>query len=400
MEQEFILKSERVNELTAQFGRLLHGHLEDELAIWPPEGRQLDINAWVRSRMFRASTDALIGSSLLQEYPELEEDFFEFDRHFISLFFGLPKLLNYRAHSARDKVFAGVMRWQNKMEDALQHGSKISPVDSKTDWEPMFGSRANRVRQFYYRDRGIDVRTRAALDTGFIFGISSNAIPAASWMLMHILDPSDKERTLYHRVLTELDQVRRPGDSLPDISRLVGLPLLNSIFHEILRLYVDALVTREVHQPLLLPVGNGRHLYFPPGSVIFAPSWPAHRNPGSWPGPPADQFYADRFLKLDPNTGKLRFSTSGIAGKLFPFGGGKTMCPGRVFAKNEILLSTAYFLLNFDFGVSEYVDGKGNPTSQFPGFSDSYPGSAIVAAEGDIRVTVKKRKNSASTCTE
>ncbi|OJD19520.1 hypothetical protein AJ78_00491 [Emergomyces pasteurianus Ep9510] len=392
MEQEFLLKSERVNELTANFARLLRDHLAQELDTSPQEGRQVDLKAWARSRIFRASTDTIFGSSLLQEYPELEEDFFEFDRQFLSLFFGLPGFLSRKAYSARDKVFAGIIRWQNKMEEVTQQGSKIVPVDS-IDWEPIFGSRANRVRQFYYHDRGIDVRTRAALDSGFLFGLSSNAIPATGWMLMHILDPSDKERTLYHRVRAELEQVRRPRGELFDSSRLVGLPLLNSIFYEILRLYVDALVTREIRDPLLLPTDNGRQLYFPPGGVIIAPSWVSQHNPGSYAGPRADQFYADRFIKPDPNTGKPRFSMSDTAGKLFPFGGGKTMCPGRVFARYEVLFSTAYILLNFDFDVLGYVDEKGNPTTRFPHFRDSYPGSVVVVADGDIRVTMKKRED-------
>ncbi|KKZ66896.1 hypothetical protein EMCG_07392 [[Emmonsia] crescens] len=392
MNQDFILKSERVNELTAQFARLLREHLADDLDNCPPDGRQIKLNRWLRGRMFHASTDMLLGSSLLKEYPELEEDFFEFDRHFLSLFFGLPSILNRKAHSAREKVFAGIIRWQNKMEEAIQQGGKFSPAEGKVDWEPIFGSRANRVRQFYYRDIGIDVRTRAGLDAGFLIGITSNSTPAAGWILMNILDPSDKERTLYHRVRAELDQIRRPSDGLPDIPRLLGLPLLNSIFQETLRLYVDVLVTRNVKEPLLLPVDNGRQLYFPPGGLLISPSWPTHRDSDHWTGPPADQFYPDRFLTPDPDTGKLHFSTSQNAGKMFPFGGGKTVCPGRVFSKHEIFVTIAYILLNFDFDVLGCVNGKGSPTSQFPSFRNSYPGSTVVVAEGDIRVTMRKRE--------
>ena len=42
--------------------------------------------------------------------------------------------------------------------------------------------------------------------------------------------------------------------------------------------------------------------------------------------------------------------TSGIAGHWYPFGGGLNTCPGRFFAKKEVMLGVAIMLRAFDFG--------------------------------------------------
>ena len=174
------------------------------------------------------------------------------------------------------------------------------------------------------------MRTRAGMDLGFLFGLSSNAIPAAGWMLLHILDP-EGDQLLLSRVMEELERARRDDGTL-DIPTLIGLPLLHGVLHEVRRLYVDVPVTRELEEDLTLPLDDGkRQVLLKKNAVVMAPSWLGHRDEALWVDPPCHQFCAERFLKTDPETGKSVFSTGGTNGKFFPFGGGKTMCPGRVF---------------------------------------------------------------------
>ena len=47
----------------------------------------------------------------------------------------------------------------------------------------------------------------------------------------------------------------------------------------------------------------------------------------------------------------LRFSTDGLGGSFIPYGGGQNMCPGRMFAKQEILFTLAKLLLVFDIEI-------------------------------------------------
>lgn len=51
------------------------------------------------------------------------------------------------------------------------------------------------------------------------------------------------------------------------------------------------------------------------------------------------------------------FSLEGVAGCWLPFGGGQRMCPGRHFAKSEMLGTFAMLLSDYDLELSGDMDG-------------------------------------------
>lgn len=390
LNDNFLLRSDSVNELTAKFSRGLRQALHEDFEMVEQMG-DMGLYAWLRDRMFKASADALMGERLLQMYPELCADFFKFDREFLSFFFGFPKWTMPDAYQRRDMMISKLKDCHQRMSEE-SGGLPMSP-DNEVPWEPVFGSRYNRGRHISYDLCGISADAKAGLDLGLLFGLSSNAIPATGWMLLHILDPHS-EPHLRDRVMAELETVRQKDGGL-DMHQLVALPLLSSIFHEVLRLYVDALVTRFVPTDLALPVDedNKHYLLLQKDTMVLAPSWIAHHDP-AWmttTTAPENVFYAERFLSVDSETGKHIFNTSAANGRLIPFGGGKTICPGRVFAKQEVLAAVAMVLLSFEFDVLGFVDGQGNATQKFPGIRQNYPGTGTVCIDGDIKVRARKR---------
>ncbi|KAL2048850.1 hypothetical protein ABVK25_010908 [Lepraria finkii] len=391
IDHNYLLGKKCVNELTAEFVRVLRDQVKSKLKGEGGEGKETEdgLYAWLQDMMFNASTTAFMGSRMLEVYPNLREDFFNFDRVVLTMFFGIPKWLSPKAYNVREKTLGGLIEWQQQMQEECK--SNPADPDGDVDWEPVYGSRTNRARQRYYASRGLNMRTRAGMDLGFLFGLSSNAIPGAGWMLLHILDP-EGDQSLLSRVMEELERARRDDGTL-DIPTLIGLPLLQSVLHEVLRLYVDALVTRELEEDLTLPLDDGkRQVLLEKNTVVMAPSWLGHRDEALWVDPPCHQFCAERFLKTDPATGKRIFSNSGTNGKFFPFGGGKTMCPGRVFGKQEILASVALVLLAFEIEPLGFVDEQRKSKKEFPGLRKSYAGSGIMAMDGDMRVKIKSRK--------
>jgi cytochrome P450 len=123
----------------------------------------------------------------------------------------------------------------------------------------------------------------------------------------------------------------------------------------------------------------------------MAPSWLGQRDERRWSNPPHDVFYAERFLKHDPEIGKDVFTMTGTAGHFFPFGGGKTICPGRVFAKQKILAAVAIVLLSFELEPLNFLDGQGRETEKFPGLARQFNGNGIMTMEGDMMVRIKRR---------
>ena len=406
---EYMLKTERVNEMTSKFVDSLSEQVSEDFSSGPGE---ISLNVWLKRIMFRASTTALMGSKILEIIPDLEQLFFQFDQDMLSMFFGLPKFMIPKQIANRDKAVNALVRWH----EAVAKASNSNIVDPETiAWEPLYGSRVTRARQIYYRKKNLPVRAASGLDLGSLFGINSNAIPAAGWMLMHILDSSRTEnkvkgeQTLYEYIMSELHESQSPDGTL-HIPTLINQPILLSTLHEVLRIYVDTLVSRQVPHDLTLPLSHAptpsstatsepqRSLFLKAGSLIMMPTYPAHTNPETWQNPsqpPPDTFFPYRFLTAPPTATALdkpTFSTTPYNGMFFPFGGGKTICPGRVFAKQEIIASVAMVLLTFEFETLGYVDGKGKPTQKFPGLRDTLPGSAVMVAGGDYRVRVKRRK--------
>lgn len=390
MNGKYMINFEKVNELTEHFTKSLENVLSRDAEVIIKKGEDIGLYDWLRDRMFTASCYALFGEKLKEMYPDYCEDFYGFDGEFLKFFFRFPKFLISDAIERRDRIFDRLEKWSAEMH-RLSGGTPVDPEGPA--WEPFFGSRLNRARHLDYKARGLNSRSSAALDLGITFGLSSNAIPATGWMLFHILNP--KNPGLLERVLAEIRTSTKEDGNL-EIATLVAQPLLQSIWTETLRLYTDVLVTRNLPEDITLPLDESgkHHVLFRAGDNVFAPSFLGHHDSNVWSTDmaPYDVFNADRFLVRDPKTGEESFSMSRTTGKFFPFGGGKTICPGRIFAKQEALGALAMVLLRFDFECKGFVDVDKKPTENFPGMPKAFPGSGALSPGGDMKVRLSRRK--------
>ena len=162
--------------------------------------------------------------------------------------------------------------------------------------------------------------------------------------------------------------------------KLGNNPLLQSIFAEVTRLRVVGIIPR-------MAVGGNFQLgewSIPEGSILGLPSRTGAMNKDIWNAGtdkdphPLEEFWEERFLIYPnkPNSGPLRkresasydskqeltacssilekapseptFSLKGLDGAYIPFGGGPGMCPGRHFAKQEVVCTLARIALNYD----------------------------------------------------
>ena len=60
----------------------------------------------------------------------------------------------------------------------------------------------------------------------------------------------------------------------------------------------------------------------------------------------------------DHDTQKPYFSMEGLSASWIPYGGGQSHCPGRHFAKQQMIISNAIFLTAFDIELIEEEDKK------------------------------------------
>ena len=141
--------------------------------------------------------------------------------------------------------------------------------------------------------------------------------------------------------------------------------------------------------------------------LIMIPSRTIHMDSSVWSTGaggmhPLNEFWAERFLvhsdepgsgpamqsgvvvekknvmaKMDQREGGGNFSMSGVAGSWIPYGGGQMLCPGRHFAKQEILLSVAMISFMFDIVVLESEGKKVEEDMEFYGLGTLPPKGKI-----------------------
>ncbi|KIW28456.1 hypothetical protein, variant 2 [Cladophialophora immunda] len=384
---EFLLHQTAANALTNKFMAYFTAALDGATEVGD-EWTTIDLLAWLKKIMFEASTTALLGTKILEMNPDLAEQFWAYDATFLARFYGLPKLVKPGAYACLETILDRTAEW---VEAARAECGGNPPEEP--DWEPLFGSKVMRARHRFYERRGLSSRGRAAFDIGFLFAVSSNVIPITSWLLAHILSPMTPKDTLT-RIQGEVERAKRPDDGTVDISALLTQPLLNSAVHETMRHYLDLLVTRQLTTDTVL---DGYLLK--KGELIMAPTSFSHHDPRFWDDDHhrhhrpqgSDGWDAERFLRRDPDTGRETSTTSWAAGKFFPFGGGAHACPGRVFARQEILGAVATLLTRFEVRFVEYVSTDGANPAGFPRVRRQYAGNGALNMDGDIRVEIRRR---------
>ncbi|GGR86009.1 cytochrome P450 [Streptomyces aureoverticillatus] len=136
---------------------------------------------------------------------------------------------------------------------------------------------------------------------------------ALAWSLLLLSRDADVTR----RVRTEIETT--VGDRAPDPVDLAGMPLLQAVFTETLRL-------RPPAWTIMRATGRACELAgarVPAGAVLFASPYSIQHSARWFPRP--DEFLPDRWLG-DAAAGAPKYA-------YFPFGGGRRSCPGRMLAQ-------------------------------------------------------------------
>ena len=201
-----------------------------------------------------------------------------------------------------------------------------------------------------------------------------------------------------------------------DVDSLCSKPLLQSAYAETLRLYTSLFTLRSpAHEDFRLGIWK-----VPKDKLIAVDSRVAHMDSRFWntgcrsssnaeddaEGPyPLNKFWTARFLEYDddPTNGPLRFNPSkskasavgaigdpvlglngnnhdprftmeGLTGAWLPFGGGPRQCPGRNFAKQEIIISFATIVASFEIeSLEKDRTSQGVPDMKYYGLGTFPP---------------------------
>ncbi|KAJ2990999.1 hypothetical protein NUW58_g2689 [Xylaria curta] len=331
-----------------------------------------------------AIINALCGPYLLALCPEFLENFWTFDRSLQTYLQGIPWFLAPTAYSVRRKVLNAVRTWQRHARDHFID----STINADGD-DPFWGCSFFRERHKMFLEMdGFDYEAIASQDFGAIWA-ARNSVTATCWAVFDVY----RDPELLASLRAEVDTCRLESDNDDkcvrfNIDELLRLPVLQAVYAETLRLRMHFYIIRMPDRVDM----KIRDWVIPRRKVIVTPTTVAHMDSDVWSAGlkaehPVDQFWVGRFLKYPPanvyEASQSRnpaptFSTRDVEGSWIPYGGGPRQCPGRHFAKRQILLTIALMVSLFDCEIlEEALNTKEDFSLQGFGSGVSHPASKV-----------------------
>ncbi|KAF5710603.1 hypothetical protein FMUND_9432 [Fusarium mundagurra] len=260
--------------------------------------------------------------------------------------------------------------------------SFLSNLILRANVEALYGEHLLRVCPTFCQDFWNFYKAFPNISKGLPRCAMANTVPAALWMIVHILLDASLLRRVRHQISPAF-QSTGVGEQ-PDIKVLMEDPLLNSIYYETLRLRVASTVGRTSLDDQLCLAGGWK---VKAGVPIMFTGWLAGLDESCWNTGqdlsggkrqhPLEAFWAERFLncpgspsisgpakkkrvqpvrkspqrsttQMETEDARSKASVAGLRGHFFPFGGGAFRCPGETLAKQVIFASVAMVLQSYD----------------------------------------------------
>lgn len=377
---EYLSSAKYTGVLADIFLRFFSEKLDQQSAS---EWTTVQIYSLLRTDMAESAIKSMFGSRILELNPDLVKCYWQFDEVAGVLVWGLPKFLKPKPRHIRERLHDMVHK---QVEDAWENFDWNGP-EAQSDWDPYWGSRFAREIARWLRESGFSNRTCSGHTTATLFGLNGNTLPISAWILMELIQDPPLLRAINDEVMQVFTIDQQTGKHHIDVHKLLLLPRLLSVYTEVLRMHISFNVTREVRESITI---DGYHIS--KGSLLQSASQIAHYDEAVWATDKhgATEFWAERHLEfaagVDGNVPRPQFSIKARPTSFFPFGGGYALCPGRHFAKREIMMAVAIIVAKFDIEFMGWVQSDGSRSDR-PAFNDQkYAGAAAVPPDRDMKI--------------
>jgi cytochrome P450 len=276
-----------------------------------------DLLKFSHHMLYQPSTLALIGEI---DPASLEKDFSLFDKSFHYFFIPFPDWFYpwffSRELQARTRLNESWRKNQNPPTASEFHRARLALLDNNSSW--------------------LSENDYGALLTGFFWASLGNTIPGVFWSLFYILRDAKALETIQQEMDTHL-----PKDEDWNPKQLDACVYLESAINESIRLVGAPFMTRKCIRQSDIDLQDGRTITLQTGENLAWFGGASHYDPNMFPQPTS--FIFDRFLNKKADT---------VVGYM-PFGGGKSICPGRFFAKYEIKTCIAMLLRYMEYKIDD-----------------------------------------------
>ncbi|KAK8855242.1 25-hydroxycholesterol 7-alpha-hydroxylase [Apiospora arundinis] len=355
----------------------------------------LSLSDMFRVDMAHCAITTLMGEKILELNPGFIDKYWALERYLAEFLVGLPKWLNPRPYRVRDEMTVMTLRWARS---AWENFDWDGP-DADTAWDPHFGSRVMREISRWWTEH-FAFEGQSGFFATLLLAQNSNTIPACMWSMLHLIEDPELYQAVRDEVATAITVDPATNAPTLDPQAISNLPLLNALYMETLRFHVTFNIMREVSEDTQM---DGYELK--KGAWLQASTQIAHHDESLWArdGHPASEFWIGRFLEYEDKTEVVdkasgekkttrvpKFNGTTRPGSWFPYGGGAAMCPGRQFARLEILVTVALLVSKFDIEFLEWTFKDGCKSDR-PGRPDeSELGSGVLKPDRDMKVRWKR----------
>lgn len=287
------------------------------------ESNPVDLLEWMRHNVAIGTANYLFGpSNPISNSPQLEQDFWAFDHGLGGLLIGLaPSITASKAYHGRERVVRALMKY-------LHNGHDKAASQLVQD----------RIRIERAYDMNDEMIARSALS--FLFAGIVNTTTTTFWVILRTFADIELLTEVRREILEAIGKSRQAHVS-PNALSLAILkeccPKLTAVFRESLRIGSENFSVRLIKEDTML----ANKYFLAKGAVVQIAGGVIHGDRSIW-GQDVDEFNPQRFL--DQKSRSSGFHPAAFRG----FGGGKTLCPGRHFATNEILLFAAMIIYGFE----------------------------------------------------
>ncbi|KAI1131081.1 cytochrome P450 [Nemania abortiva] len=387
---EYLSNKKYADSLAELFHLRFSESLDGQLSLIG-NGAPIELFALLKKTMAESAIIALFGSQIIDLNPGFIDCYWRFDDIAGTLAWGLPRLFQRKAMAIRDELHIMTERHINS---AWDHHDKVG-IDPEANWEPHFGSRLSRETAKWLRKGGFSNHAAAGHTLATLFGLNGNTVPITAWAMIELIKDPSLFAAIREEILT-VSELSPSGDCRFDTDALTKLPLLQSLYIEIMRMHVSFNATRKALSRF--QIGG---CWIEKGALVQTCSQIAHFEEGVWgnEGHPASEFWAWRhvsFSEDETDTAgetprKAKFVMKARPSSFFPYGGGYVTCPGRHFAKQEILLAIATLVSKYNIEFVEWMNSDGSPSPNPPRDDRSFAGFIAMHPDKDVRVRLSKR---------
>ncbi|TWU73447.1 hypothetical protein ED733_004651 [Metarhizium rileyi] len=352
--------------------------LSADVRVIAPDMAEANLQSLTRDFGACMAIPLLYGKDFVNRYPQLLDDFWNFDNHlFPLLMIGIPPWAPLRKMQQGRTARARILREMEAFYRRVDQHQRGERVDFDADMSDV--SDVPFERNKVYEREGWTFAERGTGDLAILWGQNANTHPVLFWLLIYVYSTPGLLERLRSEVAPYVSLSRRTNP--PDITStdLLALsrncPLLKASIFETYRMVNEPTSIRYVAHPTTVKDGELEHT-LSPGTFVSVPHSLVNHDPTVFAEP--GSFVPDRFLETDAASGK----STARYGRLRPWGAGAAMCKGRTFAEKEIMALGAAVISLWDIAP---VGG----TWIVP---DTVPGTGVKKPARDVRVLLSRRR--------